>query len=203
VTKSEWKACAALLATFYPHSFKIEGDGDETSAATQRGHAVMQAWFDVLGDLDGMRVLAAIKHMARTQPAFPSVADIVRHAECGNVSAVTAWGEVMKAVGTIGYLGNPDWSDERIGAAVTALGGWQVICQMPTKDAPTARAQFRQAFEAAAEIESRRQTFARLGVATGPDRLAKPSQIGTLLNAEAVIGRSIEEIAKAVPDVSI
>lgn len=167
--KDEWKPLAALLVAYYPTSFKIEGDGDPDSPATKRGQAMLTAWFNGLADLPAQRVHAAIMHMVRTKSAFPSIADIRKHAESGDLTAATAWAEVIKQVGRVGRGGLPCWSDPRIEMAVAALGGWNAVCDAPTKDHPTMRAQFRQAFEGATEIEGRRRTFAALGVPTTPE----------------------------------
>lgn len=213
MTKTEWKPLAALLVAYYPNSFKIEGDGDPNSDATKRGHAMLTAWYDGLADLPAARVHASILHMVRTQPAFPSIADIRKHAEAGDLTAATAWAEVIKEVGRIGRGGLPCWTDARIGHAVAALGGWSAVCDAPTKDHPTMRAQFRQAFEGATEIEGRKRTFEHLGVPTAPPQLKPPQALKGLLadvsrpagewrlDPEALRSASFE-LWKAVEDVA-
>jgi hypothetical protein len=201
--KDEWKPLAALLVAYYPTSFKIEGDGDPDSPATKRGQAMLTAWYNGLADLPAKRVHAAIMHMVRTKSAFPSIADIRKHAEAGELTAATAWAEVIKEVGRVGRGGVPSWSDPRVGGAVDAVGGWQYICDLPVKDHPTTRAQFRQAFEAETELEGRRRTFQAMGVPTSP---ALPSaatlkqvladkpvrRVGGQLDPEAVRGAAFE-----------
>lgn len=170
MTKEEWAACAAMLATFYPHSFKLESK------------EAVKLWFDELKDLPGERVHAAIKHMVRSQTAFPSVADIRRLAEPPKISWGEGWAEVMKAVGEVGMYGAPTWSDPAIGRAVEALGGWEAICQTPNRDHPALRAHFRAELESALADGHREATFAQLGVQV-PKRIGKPKAMGELLEA--------------------
>lgn len=159
MTREEWASCAVLLAQYYPTTFKLD-------------KAQMQAWYAALADLDGERVLASVMHVVRTKAAFPSVADIRGHAEAGALTAATAWASVSKAIGRVGRYRVPEWEDPRIAVAVDALGGWEAICDMPLKDVPTARAQFRQAFEGAGEVEIRRRTFECFGVPLTPPAVA-------------------------------
>lgn len=91
MTKREWAECATILATFYPHNFKLgDGAGDD-EAAQHRAKGQMMLWFQALADLPGERVKAAVWSMVRTQPAFPSVADIRRLAEGQADAAAEAW----------------------------------------------------------------------------------------------------------------
>lgn len=180
MTRKEWGACAALLAAYYPTSFKM------TDVAQ------VQAWFDALSDLEGARVHAAVLHVSQVKGAFPSIADIRHHAEAGGFTAATAWAEVIRQVGAIGRGSAPCWPDERFVVAVAAVGGWIVICDTPMKDQPTLRAQFRQAFEGASEVASRRRTFAKLGVPLDPGHLVAPAPVRELLSAAVTGERKIE-----------
>lgn len=149
MTLEEWAKAAQVLQDTYPHT--------PVGAKT---------WFQLLRDLDGAAVLAAIIHLCRTTEAFPSVAAIRKLAEPKRADASDAWGEFIGAVSTVGYVGKPQWSNPVIGQVVTQLGGWSHICQtMQAEDEPTWRAQFRRAYEASAERIHRDQTFTALGMA--------------------------------------
>ena len=180
MTKQEWGACMALITTYWPHQFKLDHDPRDEKAKA-RVKAKIDALYMPLAHLPGDRIKAAIIHMAATQSAFPSVADIARHAGGEPLDWSSAWAEVMRLVGSEGYYGSPQFSSPVIEEAVAALGGWQFICQSPTKDHPTMRAQFRQAIEAATERQSRRDTFERLGVPPEPKQLQAPKSLQDIL----------------------
>lgn len=155
MTFDEWKQASKVLQDTFPHT--------PVGAGT---------WFDLLRDLDGAAVLAAIIHLCRTTEAFPSVAAIRKLAEPKHLDQGDGWAEVMAAVSSVGYMGTPQWSHPAIEAGVRALGGWKSICQSEIDEHPTMRAQFRRAFEAAAERTRRDQTFIALGVAPTPQALS-------------------------------
>lgn len=153
MTDEEWLKAAKVLQDTFPH--------------TPVG---VKTWFQLLRDLDGAAVLAAIIHLCRTTEAFPSVAAIRKLAEPKPLDAADAWGEFIAAIKRVGYTGTPQWSSPVVGQVVEQLGGWLHVCQtMQTEHEPTWRAQFRRAFEATAERAHRDQTFTALGMgAAGP-----------------------------------
>ena len=98
MTDEEWLICATVLEAFYPHNFK-----------GQKDLVTFELWFQLLSDLPGERVIAAIKHMVKTQPAFPSVADIRKLAEPMPADPGDAWRQVCDYVSRLSL--GPLWRD--------------------------------------------------------------------------------------------
>lgn len=183
MTKKEWAALAVKLSSYYPNSFKLE--------STQQ----MRDWYEALADLPGEHVYAGIMHMVRTQSAFPSIADIRKHAEPQPVPWSLAWAEVMKAVGEVGRDGSPVWSHPAIAWAVAGIG-WQELCNTPNSQLGTTRAQFRGAIEQANEAIKRGETFLALGIEQ-PKRVQGPQSFKELLDTspdvKGLLGTGDEE----------
>lgn len=199
MTKAEWGACAAILANFYPHNFKLggepdrAGDDEATKRAKERASAQMNLWFQALADLPGDRVKAAIWSMVRTQPAFPSVADIRRLAEGAADAASEAWAEALRLATGPGavpehcpYVPNgrievidgkvrrldPQLeqsvplaiTDPILAKTITAIGGLAVLAFGELAGIETRRAQFLKLYQGFAAEHKRRDTFAAMGV---------------------------------------
>lgn len=166
MTPEQWLACAKVLETFYPHNFKMT---DEVK---------MDLWYQMLADLPGENVLAAIKHMVQTQPAFPSVADVRKHADPNACAPTEAWRKACDWVcrasqGNI-YAGGkvyppPEMDDPAIMGAIEAIG-FQAIRMRTYDDEPAMRAHFFRAYEEALNSGRRWQTFTELGI--GNERVA-------------------------------
>lgn len=99
MTPIEWAACVNVLRHAYGSSFRL----DEAGVAV---------WYELLSDLDGQRVIAAVRHMCQTQKAFPAVADVRRLAAAPLESPEETWSQLCRQVmaeGTAGrYVAPPD-----------------------------------------------------------------------------------------------
>lgn len=154
MTPKEWAECVLVLRSAYPHSFRLDDAG-------------IDVWFELLCDLQGAAVQAAVVHMARSTKAFPSVAEIRQHATPSHGDYGAAWGELMDQIRREGYCGSPVFSDPLLPEVVKRLGGWQPLCEaMRVADEPTWRAQFRGIYQELAACTSRDETFAALGLLT-------------------------------------
>lgn len=213
MNKTEWVECATILATFYPHNFQLGADlgNDEASARIAQGQ--MMLWYHALADLPGPRVKAAVWSMVRSQPAFPSVADIRRLAEGNADAAAEAWDEAMRLAMGPGIVpehvvSNPGHdapstvpSDPLIAKTLKALGGIRELAFGPSERLPTIRAQFLKLYQGFAQEIRRQATFEALGVDStplplGPGHAADgPQSLGALLP-----GFTVPPVKKEQPD---
>lgn len=133
------------------------GIGREFTAAT------MEVWFDVLGHLDPSDFRYAVKrYLAEQTSGFPTPAHLLRfasdrfHGE--TLDHGQAFAAVMKAVREFGSYqvaeGMASLAPE-IQAAVRASGGFPWFCEMDAESRSTMAAQFRMAYQHAAERHER------------------------------------------------
>lgn len=125
MTRKETAQLLALISVAYP--------GSKVSADEQ----TLTLWHQMLEDMPGEIVAAAVKRMIATLKFPPSIADI-REAVAqatqdarGTLSAGEAWAKVCKAVSWYGYY-RPDearkWLGEDVWRAVDMVGGWREVC---------------------------------------------------------------------------
>lgn len=213
MTDAEFAVVAEALSYTYPHSFKLRADRNgqgETQAEIDRK---LEFWFQMLEDLPGERVIAAVKHMCQTQRAFPSIADIRALARPVK-EPIEAWAEVMAAYGESGApehqryipaprevetrdgyvaggeknytLAEPRWSSPEVEKALTAIGGLMAIKTQKPGGMETLRAQFLKAYAAFVHTDKRQQTFEALGL---EERTNGHPRIQMLHDATRRIGR--------------
>jgi hypothetical protein len=94
-----------------------------------------QVWLDVLGDLDGELVRAALVDLSARE--FPPAVGTIREAALRLSAAEAsgsripdpdeAWAEVSAAVRAVGRYRAPEFSHPAVGAAVELIG-WTTIC---------------------------------------------------------------------------
>jgi hypothetical protein len=113
-------------------------------------------WQEHLADLDDALLSAAVKNHIERSQWLPSIAEIrssavslMRQASPAAQIAGEAWGDVKRAIASVGYYGLPDF-DNPATAAVVRRMGWRDIC---LDDGPEGviRAQFERMYNA--EIE--------------------------------------------------
>mgnify|MGYP001244607426 CR=1 FL=1 len=114
---------------------------------------MVDVWLEHLSDLpDDLLTVAVKNHIERSQ-WLPSIAEIrasavslMRQASPARQSASEAWGDVKRAIGRIGYVGSPEFSNPATAAAVRRMG-WRDICM---DDGPEGviRAQFERFYDA-------------------------------------------------------
>lgn len=141
------KELRRMLAAYPQHAAKLD--------ATQIA-AMLEVWQEDLADLeDNLLIVACRNHRERSQ-WLPSIAEIrasavslMRQASPANQIAGEAWGDVKKAIASVGYYGLPQF-DNPATAAVVRRMGWREIC---LDDGPEGviRAQFERMYNA--EIE--------------------------------------------------
>lgn len=168
MTTAEFGIFAAALKTFYPRENLLPS----AEAAS--------LWYDMLKDLDGETVNAALRKWVATEKWPPSIADL--RSSCTEISAGElpdwgqGWAEVTKAIHRYG------WSRPRealaslppLARAAAERLGWQQICESENPD--TLRAQFRQIYGIVGtrETEERqlpaalRETIAMIGTGGRP-----------------------------------
>lgn len=141
------KELRRILAAYPQHAARLE-----PSQVT----AMLEVWQEDLADLpDDLLAVACRNHRERSQ-WLPSIAEIrasavslMRQASPARQSASEAWGDVKRAIASIGYVGSPEFSNPATAAAVRRMG-WRDICM---DDGPEGviRAQFERFYDA--EIE--------------------------------------------------
>ena len=138
------KELRRILAAYPQHAARLE-----PSQVT----AMLEVWQEDLADLpDDLLAVACRNHRERSQ-WLPSIAEIrasavslMRQASPARQSASEAWGDVKRAIRSIGYVGSPEF-DNPATAAVVRRMGWRDICM---DDGPEGviRAQFERFYDA-------------------------------------------------------
>lgn len=172
-----------MLAAYPQHAAKLD--------ATQIA-AMLEVWQEDLADLeDNLLIVACRNHRERSQ-WLPSIAEIrasavslMRQASPARQSASEAWGDVKRAIASIGYVGSPEF-DNPATAAVVRRMGWRDICM---DDGPEGviRAQFERMYNA--EIERMESTVQQspavrefIGAMTvSPDRQLAPGDTSAVI----------------------
>ena len=138
----------------------------------------LQFYVMMLSDIPPQILEAAVKKLIMTNKFLPSIAEIreTAYGIKGTISGTAApdeseaWCEVMKAVRSVGYYGKPKFSHEAITAAVNNIG-WQDICMTTYDGMNTLRAQFRRAYQLAAQRQKDNRDNAVLGISPGNEKL--------------------------------
>lgn len=140
--------------------------------------ARMRLYVEMLSDIPPQILEAAVKKLIMTNKFLPSIAEIreTAYGIKGIISGTAApdeseaWSEVIKAIQSVGYYGKTKFSHEAITAAVDNIG-WQDICMTPSDRTSTLRAQFRRAYQLAAERRKENRNNAVLGISPNNERL--------------------------------
>lgn len=140
--------------------------------------ARLRLYVEMLSDIPPSILETAVKKLIMTNKFLPSIAEIreVAYGIKGIISGTAApdeseaWGEVIKAIRLVGYYGKPKFSHEAITAAVNNIG-WQDICMTTYDGMNTLRAQFRRAYQLAAERQKDNQDNAVLGISPNNEKL--------------------------------
>ena len=140
--------------------------------------ARMRLYVEMLSDIPPQILEAAVKKLIMTNKFLPSIAEIreTAYGIKGTISGTAtpdeseAWGEVVKAIQSVGYYGKPKFSHEAITAAVNNIG-WQDICMTTYDGMNTLRAQFRRAYQLAAQRQKDNRDNAVLGISPNNEKL--------------------------------
>lgn len=140
----------------------------------------LQFYVMMLSDIPPQILEVAVKKLIMTNKFLPSIAEIRKTAYGikGTISGTAApdeseaWGEVVKAIQSVGYYGKPKFSHEAITAAVNNIG-WQDICTTPNEGTNTLRSQFRRAYQLAAQRQKDNRDNAVLGISPNNEKLKR------------------------------
>lgn len=138
----------------------------------------LRLYVEMLSDIPPQILEVAVKKLIMTNKFLPSIAEIreVAYGIKGTISGTAApdeseaWGEVVKAIQSVGYYGKPKFSHEAITAAVNNIG-WQDICTTPSEGTNTLRSQFRRAYQLAAQRQKDNRDNAVLGISPNNEKL--------------------------------
>lgn len=138
----------------------------------------LQFYVMMLSDIPPQILEAAVKKLIMTNKFLPSIAEIreTAYGIKGIISGTAApdeseaWGEVIKAIRSVGYYGKPKFSHEAITAAVNNIG-WQDICMTTYDGMNTLRSQFRRAYQLAAQRQKDNRDNAVLGISPNNEKL--------------------------------
>lgn len=140
--------------------------------------ARLRLYVEMLSDIPPSILETAVKKLIMTNKFLPSIAEIreVAYGIKGIISGTAApdeseaWGEVIKAIQSVGYYGKPKFSHEAITTAVNNIG-WQDICMTTNDGMNTLRSQFRRAYQLAAQRQKDNRDNAVLGISPGNEKL--------------------------------
>ena len=140
--------------------------------------ARMRLYVEMLSDIPPSILEVAVKKLIMTNKFLPSIAEIreTAYGIKGMISGTAApdeseaWGEVIKAIRSVGYYGKPKFSHEAITVAVNNIG-WQDICMTTNDGMNTLRAQFRRAYQLAAQRQKDNRDNAVLGISPSNEKL--------------------------------
>lgn len=138
----------------------------------------LQFYVMMLSDIPPQILEVAVKKLIMTNKFLPSIAEIreTAYGIKGTISGTAApdeseaWGEVIKAIQSVGYYGKPTFSHEAITTAVNNIG-WQDICMTPNEGTNTLRSQFRRAYQLAAQRQKDNRDNAVLGISPNNEKL--------------------------------
>lgn len=167
--------CLRRLRALYPDKL--------LSSETMASYAAM------LADLSVDQLAAAIEKHAATSRYWPSVAELRALAVEDEAAppAEIAWGEVMRAVSSVGRYRSPQWSHPAIEAAVEAVGGWQRVCDDDTEG--VLRAHFYRTYNAYRERIERDANYSGLPYKREARRLSSGDAVVRLLDFVAGDGQ--------------
>ena len=142
--------------------------------------ARLRLYVEMLSDIPPSILETAVKKLIMTNKFLPSIAEIreVAYGIKGIISGTAApdeseaWGEVIKAIQSVGYYGKPKFSHEAITTAVNNIG-WQDICMTTNDGMNTLRAQFRRAYQLAAQRQKDNRDNAVLGISPSNEKLKR------------------------------
>ena len=140
--------------------------------------ARLRLYVEMLSDIPPQILEASVKKLIMTNKFLPSIAEIreVAYDIKGIISGTAApdeseaWGEVIKAIRSVGYYGKPKFSHEAITVAVNNIG-WQDICMTTNEGMNILRSQFRRAYQLSVERQKDNRDNAVLGISPNNEKL--------------------------------
>lgn len=135
MTKQEAMKLVALLKAGWPRQ--------------ELGAETISLYADMLKDIPLAEAQAAVQRIVQTSKWFPTIAEIreqVAEARCALDPPELAWGEVQRAISSVGAYHQPLFDNPAIQRAVNAMG-WRQICL--DENLAATRARFVDAYKAA------------------------------------------------------
>lgn len=138
----------------------------------------LRLYVEMLSDIPPSILEASVKKLIMTNKFLPSIAEI-RETAYGIKEIISgtaapdeseAWGEVIKAIRSVGYYGKPKFSHEAITVAVNNIG-WQDICMTTNEGMNILRSQFRRAYQLSVERQKDNRDNAVLGISPNNEKL--------------------------------
>lgn len=131
----------------------------------------LKFYVEMLKDIPPAALAAGVKYCINHCKFLPSIAEIREASEkvatlamgTKPIDSATAWGNVQKAIASVGYTRVPKF-DDPVTQRIVARFGWKEICQTPVDDTSILRAQFRKAYESEAAHIAEVKEFAEAGV---------------------------------------
>lgn len=137
-------------------------------------------WTVLMADQDAAAIgAAAVAYLRAAHPFPPSPGQLIEAARVPDGAPLPeeAWGEVRRAIQSVGPHQAPEWSHPRVGAAVrAALGEWSVWCRSVQTDQLVAdRARYVDAYRAIGDRDQARDGYAEAValIERGGDALAR------------------------------
>lgn len=128
----------------------------------------LKFYVEMLVDIHPAILETAVRKLINDSKFLPTIAEIRSAADtleglaCGTaeLDADEAWGQVQRAIHSVGYYSRPQFDSEVLQKTVDRIG-WQEICTTPTDDTSILRAQFRRAYEQALARRTEKKDFRR------------------------------------------
>lgn len=134
-------------------------------AALESTEERLALWSLLLADQDAAAIgAAAVAYLRAAHPFPPSPGELIAAARVPDGAPLPeeAWGEVRRAIQSVGPHQEPEWSHPRVGAAVrAALGEWSVWCRsVLTEQLVADRARYVDAYRAIGDRDRARDSYA-------------------------------------------
>ncbi|MGE4178090.1 MAG: hypothetical protein AB7G65_19875 [Thermoleophilia bacterium] len=174
MTRSEWAVLAETITERWPDR--------------PRSAEWVAAWWPTVAGLEFGAAVAALEVYGREGNGFPpDGGQLARIA--GEVVDPdgwdTAWAEVGRQIRRVGYLGQPEFTDQALAEAVASFG-WRALCAVEEDQLQTARAQLRDLYRAARQRGRRREGLEALPA--GAHRDAVASVVSGIASSAAIGG---------------
>lgn len=125
-----------------------------------------EGYFAALNDYDLQQVTGSIRHALKASKFFPKPAELREFIEGDKEAAAdAAWGEVLRQVRRVGYMGVPNLEPPTMRAVNALWGSWRHLCETLPGEGPELVGwvkQFKQVYENAAHSDQRVLTMGDL-----------------------------------------
>ncbi len=137
----------------------------------------LRFYVEMLCDIHPIILETAVRKLINNSKFLPTIAEIRSAAAVleglasgtAELGADEAWGQVQRAIHSVGYYSRPQFDSEVLQEIVDSLG-WQEICMTLVDEAPILRAQFRRAYEQALARRTEKKDFRRAIIQGGKQR---------------------------------